>query len=158
MKTTKPGKALKRPKTPRRRVKPIKGGNVRVLKQKLEAAQKQLVIKTYGRDCFTCPQKNLQKSNCQLGHVPWPRSILSTECKYDIRFTRIQCFSCNIHRGGMGAIALQRMRDEGVDVDAMRHLNEATKGKPVPTAWFVEKLEDYNAQLGLSTIDKANVR
>lgn len=125
----------------------MRPSQLRSLKKKLEASQKALVIKKYGRDCFTCPQKNLKKSNCQLGHVPWPRSILSTECKYDIHFTRIQCFRCNIHLGGNGAIALQRMRDEGIDVDAMRALNEATKGKKVPNIWFQEKLADYDMQI-----------
>jgi len=49
--------------------------------------------------------------------------------------------------GGMGAVALQRMRDEGIDVDAMRELNAATKGKVVPATWFQEKLKDYLSQL-----------
>jgi len=130
-----------------RRSTRMKPSQLRKLKKELERAQKALTIKVHGNDCFTCPQKNLQKSNCQLGHVPWPRSILSPECIFDTRFTRIQCFSCNIHRGGMGAVALQRMRDEGIDVDAMRALNEATKGKPVPASWFQEKLNDYTSQL-----------
>ena len=125
----------------------MKPSQLRSLKKKLEAAQKALTIKLYGNDCFTCPQKNLVKSNCQLGHVPWPRSILSPECIFDIRFTRIQCFSCNIHRGGMGAVALQRMRDEGINVEAMKELNLATKGNPVPATWFQEKLADYESQL-----------
>lgn len=127
----------------------LKPSQLRSLKKKLEALQKQFVIKTYGNDCFTCLQKNLQKSNCQLGHVPWPRSILSPECIFDHRFTRIQCFVCNINRGGMGATALQRMRDEGIDVDAMQNLNKSTKGKSVSPVWFQEKHDDYKIQLGL---------
>lgn len=128
----------------------LRPSQLRALKKKLEAAQKALVIKVYGSDCFTCSQKDLKGSNAHLGHVPWPRSILSTECKYDIRFTRIQCFRDNIHNGGMGAVALQRMRDEGIDVDAMRALNQATKGKPVPNSWFQEKLNDYTTLLSTS--------
>ena len=130
-----------------RRKKGIRASDLRKIKKKLEAAQKALVIKKFGNDCFTCHQKNLKGSNAHLGHVPWPRSILSTECKYDIHFARIQCFRDNIHNGGMGAVALQRMRDERIDVDAMRALNEATKGKTVPYQWFVEKLADYEQQL-----------
>jgi hypothetical protein len=49
--------------------------------------------------------------------------------------------------GGMGAVALQRMKDEGIDVDAMRSLSESTKGKLVPQSWFQEKLEDYESQI-----------
>lgn len=125
----------------------IKASQLRLLKKKLEAAQKELVIKKYGSDCFTCSQKSLKGKNAHLGHVPWPRSILSPECKFDTRFTRIQCFSCNIHRGGMGAVALQRMKDEGCDVGAMWSLNNATKGKPAPASWYVEKLSDYMEQI-----------
>lgn len=131
--------------------KKMKPSQLRTLKKKLEATQKALVIKKYGNDCYTCPQKNLKGANAHLGHVPWPRSILSTECKFHLRFTRIQCFRCNIHLGGNGAIALQRMIDEGVDVHAMRMLNEITKGNPVPTAWFQEKLNDYEYQLKQSS-------
>lgn len=75
---------------------------------------KPIVIKLYGNNCYTCPAKNLQGVNCQLGHVPYPKSILGAYLKYDIRCLRIQCYSCNINKGGMGAEAYKRMlREEG---------------------------------------------
>jgi len=68
----------------------------------------------YKNDCYTCPAKNLQGSNCQLGHVPWPKSILGANLKYDMRVLRFQCMRCNIHQGGMGAEAYKKMlREEG---------------------------------------------
>ena len=68
----------------------------------------------YKKDCYTCPAKNLEGSNCQLGHVPWAKSVLGAYCKYDIRFVRWQCMRCNIHAGGQGAEAYKRMlREEG---------------------------------------------
>lgn len=117
------------------------------LKKRVEALQKELVIKLYGTDCYTCPQKNLIGANRQLGHVPWPRSILSNHCKFLTDFARIQCFSCNIHRGGMGAIAFKRMVLEGVDVEAMWQLNEKTKGKVCPTIFFEQKIATYELKL-----------
>ena len=132
------------------RLKPNKrilAGQLRKQKKVLEALQKAVVIKKYGNDCFTCDATNLQKSNCQLGHVPWPRAILSTECKFDIRFTRIQCFRDNIHLGGQGAVALKRMQDEGIDTNAMWELNKATKGKVYSSKWFEEKILDYTEML-----------
>lgn len=46
------------------------------------------------------------------GHVPWPKSVLGAFLKYDLRVLRIQCFTCNIHRGGMGAEAYKKMLKE----------------------------------------------
>lgn len=68
----------------------------------------------YKPDCYTCPAKNLTGSNRQLGHVPWPKSVLSAKLKYDMRVLRFQCMRCNCHMGGMGAEAYKRMlREEG---------------------------------------------
>lgn len=116
-------------------------------KEKLEKAQKELVIATYGNDCYTCPQKNLTGMNCQLGHVPWPRSELSVQCIYSLPYTRIQCFRCNINCGGNGAKALKRMLSEGINVDEMEAQNLATKGKTTPLKWFYAKHAEYTAIL-----------
>lgn len=62
--------------------------------------------------CYTCDSPNLEGSNCQLGHVPYPKSVLGAYLKYDFRVLEWQCISCNIHRGGMGATAYQKMLKE----------------------------------------------
>lgn len=62
--------------------------------------------------CYTCPATNLEGSNCQLGHVPYPKSILSAFLKYDFRILEWQCMRCNIHGGGMGGVAYQKMLKE----------------------------------------------
>ena len=65
-------------------------------------------------DCYTCPAKDLQGRNKQLGHVPYPKSLLSAFLKYDMRLLRWQCYGCNINGGGQGAEAYKRMlREEG---------------------------------------------
>ena len=65
-------------------------------------------------DCYTCDAKDLQGANKQLGHVPWPKSVLSAYLKYDMRCLRWQCYHCNINCGGQGAEAYKRMlKEEG---------------------------------------------
>lgn len=54
-------------------------------------------------DCFTCPARDLIGRNCQLGHGPWPESVLSAFLKYDLRVLHYQCSRCNLWNGGMGA-------------------------------------------------------
>lgn len=146
-------KGLRR-RTPISRVRPKKASRTRVktekvstIKKRLESQQKAIVIKKYGNDCYTCPQKNLEGTNCQLGHVPWPRSILGPKVKFDYRFTRIQCFRCNINCGGNGAVAYKRMQEEGIDLDAMWKESETEKGKVVPRQWYLDKTAEYKAIL-----------
>lgn len=124
-----------------RKIKPNK------LRKELEKLQKEITIRKYGRDCYTCPAKALQKSNCQLGHVPWPRSVLSVECKFSTDYTRIQCYMCNIWRGGMGAVAYKRMQGEGVDLELLWQRNEANKGKTFGPKQLQEKIDQYRALL-----------
>ena len=115
-------------------------------KEALEVVQKALVILKYGNDCYTCPQRALEGSNCHLGHVPWPRAHLSVQCIYTVDYTRIQCYSCNINKGGMGAVALERMKSEGIDTDALLKVSNQTKGKPIPLSWFTQKREEYQRE------------
>ncbi len=127
--------------------KKIKKSSLRRLKLKLEALQKQLTIKLYGTDCFTCPAIKLEGKNLQLGHVPWPRSVLSQAAKFDYRFTRSQCMVCNIYRGGMGAIAYARMVRDKIPVDMLWQFNLDTKGKTYPASWFQMKTVEYELAL-----------
>lgn len=120
------------------------------LKDKLEALQKLVVIKKFGRDCFTCPKVNLQGINCQLGHVPWPRVQLSVRAIFDYRYTRIQCSYCNNPYwggAGMGGTAALRMQKEGVDVQALWDESAAQKGIVVPKQWFLDKITEYEQLL-----------
>lgn len=75
---------------------------------------KRIVDEQFGTDCYTCGAKKLVGANKQLGHVPWPKASLGAYLKYDIRVLRNQCFRCNIHLGGQGAVAYARMiKEEG---------------------------------------------
>lgn len=125
----------------------VKKKSLSSLKKRLEEIQKEETIAKYGNDCFTCPQKNLHGMNCQLGHVPWPRSILAVQLIFNLRYTRIQCFQCNINHGGMGAKALERMIREGIDTNAMWEENLRLKGKTVPRKWYEEEIARRTRQL-----------
>lgn len=63
-------------------------------------------------DCYTCGAKDLQGSNRQLGHVPWPKATLGANLKYDLRVLKWQCFRCNINFSGLGGVAYPKMERE----------------------------------------------
>lgn len=130
-----------------KRLKRKKAPSIAKLKKELEMLQKALVIKTYGNDCYTCSAIGLIGKNQHLGHIPWPRTDLSIECKFSPEYTRIQCMVCNVHKGGRGAVALQRMLDENIDILSLRKRNEETKGNHPPRSWYERKVEEYKAIL-----------
>lgn len=122
---------------PKSKVKQVK---MKTLHKNLWEVTRLLCFELYGRDCYTCQQRNLVGVNCQGGHVPWPDSILSAECAYDyVNYIRPQCYDCNMNKGGMGAIALDRMKREGVDVDALWQSNLETKGQKYGRDWYVNE-------------------
>lgn len=74
---------------------------------------KQIIRRRYPNVCYTCGQMGLGGSNQQTGHL-WAKASLGAYLKYDLRVLRIQCYNCNINRGGMGADFWVRMvRENG---------------------------------------------
>lgn len=101
---------------PLKRTKLAKKGKTSISKLQRELWQecRRVANIIYKPDCYTCPAKNLTGSNKQLGHVPYPKSTLGANLKYDMKVLRWQCMRCNIHGGGMGAEAYKKMlREEG---------------------------------------------
>lgn len=96
------------------RLKKVSKKSISKIQRELWVECRRVAELWYKKDCYTCPAKNLVGSNCQLGHVPYPKSVLGANLKYDMRVLRWQCFACNIHRGGAGAEAYKRMlKEEG---------------------------------------------
>lgn len=96
----------------------------------------------YKKDCYTCSAKNLIGSNCQLGHVPFPKSVLGANLKYDMRVLRWQCMRCNVHMGGMGAEAYKKMlREEGQAY--MDKLEKERQESVKAYDWYTNLLEYY---------------
>jgi len=133
-KTTKP---LKRTKLKKVSKKPISK-----IQRELWKECRRVAEILYKKDCYTCKAKKLQGSNCQLGHVPYPKSTLGANLKYDMRVLRWQCFACNIHRGGQGAEAYKRMlKEEG---NAYMEQLEKERQKTVKAYdHYLELLETY---------------
>lgn len=93
-------------------------------------------------DCYTCGAKNLQGSNCQLGHL-FSKATLSAFLKYDLRVLRWQCFFCNINCGGRGADFYKRMLDENGE----EFMNQLEKDRQISVKaydHYVELLDRYN--------------
>jgi len=109
---------------------------------------KQIVRKIY-KDCYTCPQKNLEGMNAQSGHMH-PKGACGALMKYDLRILRLQCFQCNINHGGMGATYLENMKLEIGDKQALALLLEAqsSKGKPIKARdHYIKLIGDYRKLL-----------
>ena len=144
-------KGIKRRVVGKNKPKKPKSKSISKLKKELEALQKQVVLKLYGETCYTCG-KYTEGKDRHLGHVPWSRTDISIATKFSHEYTRIQCMVCNVHKGGMGAVALQRMIDEGIDVISLRKLSQEGKGQPVPRRWYEEKMAYYKALLEQETL------
>jgi hypothetical protein len=102
----------------------------------------------YGQiDCFTCPAKNIEGRNRQLGHVPWPKSVLSAFLKYDLRCLKYQCYACNINRGGMGAEAYKRLLKEN-GKSWMKQLEKDKQKSVKATDHYAKLITEYELILG----------
>ncbi len=97
--------------------KPLKRGTLKKKsKQSISKLQRQIwehckriIRDKYGNTCFTCGVKGLTGSNWHTGHLLAKASI-GAYLKYDLRVLRPQCYKCNIHHGGAGAIFIENLR------------------------------------------------
>lgn len=120
------------------------------LKAHLWQLCREIQIKRYGSDCYTCPSKDLQGSNRHLGHFI-SSSICSTELRYSLDNLRVQCYSCNIHKSGNWLAYERHLLSDGIDVQELKDRNELTKGLMYREDWYENKIAEYT-QL-LSTAD-----
>lgn len=84
---------------------------ISVLQRKLWQLCREICKANYPNSCFTCSQTDLTGANFQIGHL-WPKASLGAFLKYDMRVLRPQCFRCNIHLGGNGAVFYERVLRE----------------------------------------------
>ena len=92
--------------------------------------------------CYTCDAGPLSGSNKQLGHFI-SSSICSTELRYDLENLKFQCAACNIWKSGNWLAFEQHLIADGVDVEALKRRNEATKGLKYDISWYTSKIEEY---------------
>lgn len=129
------------------------GGNKRKVKSPLKRLKEQLwklcreiQIKRYGSNCYTCPAKDLSGSSRHLGHFI-SSSICSTELRYSLDNLRVQCYSCNIHKSGNWLAYERHLIADGIDVQELKDRNEKTKGKQYDVLWYCGKIEEYEKLL-----------
>lgn len=70
---------------------------------------KRIIRKKYPPTCYTCGATGLVGHNLHTGHMI-AKASLGAYLKYDLRLLRPQCSTCNIWRGGMGAMFIENMR------------------------------------------------
>jgi hypothetical protein len=98
------------------------------------------------KDCYTCPNKNLQGRNAQAGHYrPVSHVGSSSQWSWDPRFIHLQCSRCNGAGAGMQVEYREHLvRDYGEDAVADFD-NNFRKPKPV-TDWQ-EIIDAFNEDL-----------
>lgn len=97
--------------------------------------------------CYTCYSGPLVGANKQLGHGPWPKSVLGAFLKYDLRVLRFQCFKCNIHHGGAGAEFYKRLKEELGDT-SMAQLEADRRVSVKALKHYTGLLDLYRSLLG----------
>lgn len=93
---------------------------ISVIQRKIWEHCKRIIRSRYENSCYTCGVKNLMGSNWHTGHL-WAKASLAASLKYDLRILRPQCYKCNIHHGGAGAIFYARLLKE-IGPEAMAKL------------------------------------
>lgn len=91
-------------------------------------------------DCYTCEARDLQGSNCQLGHM-WAKASVSAVLKYHLDILEYQCYRCNINYGGNSAVFYARKIKE-IGEEKMKEL-EVLKNHPP----MVNALDHYKKLL-----------
>lgn len=80
------------------------------LQDKIWIEVRRIIKNRYPDVCYTCGAKPLIGANRHTGHLI-SKKYLNAFLKYDLRVCRPQCYFCNIHAGGMGALFIENMRE-----------------------------------------------
>lgn len=113
--------------------------SISLIQRKIWEECRRIKNKPYGVSCYTCPAKDLQGSNKQLGHM-WAKGSLNALLKYELDILEWQCARCNIWGGGMGADFYKRKLKE-LGKKRMEEL-ESLRNKSVKAYdYYVELLE-----------------
>lgn len=115
------------------------------LKEALWKLCRAIIIARHGRNCYTCPAQDLEKSNLQIGHFI-PSSVCSTEMRYDLDNLRPQCFACNIWKSGNWPAYEQHLIKDGLDPDGLKARNRATVGMKADSLWYKATIATYTQE------------
>ena len=106
-------------------------------------------IKKYGKlVCFTSGKTLIFPKDAHTGHYI-TSSWCSPELRYDLKNLRIQSYDENINKNGNTLQFRENLiRDHGTEyVDELWNRNKATKGRPYPLQWFLDKETEYKQLL-----------
>jgi len=92
-------------------------------------------------DCYTCPARDIEGSNCHTGHM-WAKASLGAYMKYDLRVLKPQCMTCNVWQGGRGADFYARMLKEN-GKEYMEQLERDRQVTVKAMDWYINLLEEY---------------
>ncbi len=102
---------------------------------------KQIIRQRHGNTCYTCDAARLSGSNWHTGHL-WSKASLGAYLKYDLRVLRPQCYKCNIHHGGAGAVFYARMLRE----NGQEHMELLEKDRQITVKaydHYIKLIEEY---------------
>ena len=115
--------------------------SISLLQRKIWQEVRRIILRDHPHNCYTCPAKNLEGQNLQVGHL-WAKASLGANLKYDLRVLRIQCFRCNINFGGNGAEFYSRMLHEK-GKKYMDNLEYERRTTVKAHDWYIDLLEKY---------------
>lgn len=121
----------------------MKTKNRKQLEKELWDVCRHLTRTKYEDVCYTCGRDNLIGSNWHTGHMI-PKHVLPIHLKYDLRVLRPQCYKCNIHLGGNGALYLWKWLDECGMAAAVALFEEMMRPEPADVEFWLQcKIDEY---------------
>jgi hypothetical protein len=121
----------------------VKTKNRKQLEKELWDVCRHLTRTKYEDVCYTCGRDNLIGSNWHTGHMI-PKHVLPIHLKYDLRVLRPQCYKCNIHLGGNGALYLWKWLDECGMAAAVALFEEMMRPEPADVEFWLQcKIDEY---------------
>jgi len=125
--------------------------SISLIQNKIWDCCKQIVRKKYVNkdgswNCYTCNIRITHKSDAQTGHFI-AKAACGANLKYDLRNLRVQCMTCNIWKGGNGAIFYKNM----VEREGQKYVDKIFRDKEKTVKahdFYIELLEKYQKYAG----------
>src|SRR5690242_15538647 len=119
------------------------------LKDKLWQLCRKIIKARYPHVCYTCGKHLIDgTADFHIGHFI-SSSICSAFMRYYLDNLRPQCSGCNVWKSGNWLAFenhLKRDLGEGI-VEALKKLNEDTKGKKYDILWYQKTISEYEKLL-----------
>lgn len=115
--------------------------SISLIQRKLWNECKRIIREKYGNTCYTCGATQLSGGNWHTGHLLAKASV-GAFLKYDLRLLRPQCYKCNIHYGGQGAIFIENMRR----IEGNEYVDKILQDKQITVKaydFYLQLLDEY---------------